>query len=52
MIVGINGIVPIFHDIHLADLLQITPGIFARENASSPFMMTCGIHQKMLRTHI
>jgi hypothetical protein len=29
-----------------------TPGIFARENASSPFMMTCGILQKMLRTHI
>jgi hypothetical protein len=29
-----------------------TPGIFARENASSPFMMTCGILQKMLHTHI
>ena len=29
-----------------------TPGIFARENASSPFMMSCGILQKMLRTHI
>jgi hypothetical protein len=30
-------------------LLQTTPGIFACENASSPFMMTCGILQKMLR---
>ena len=26
---------------------KFTPGIFARENASSPFMMSCGILQKM-----
>ena len=34
-----------------SDCENSTPGIFACKNASSPFIMTCGIPQKMLRKH-